>query len=115
MAHSPQRTQSLCNIFVFLFIAVVRLLLHLGLNAPLQICERDWPFCCRPLRWRVGQHGERYQLSLWHSLLICLPTMGADSKSIWGLSEFASFEADNVVDMLRRTTNNQKTCVPLPA
>ena len=39
MAHSPQRTQSLCNIFVFLFIAVVRLLLHLGLNAPLQICE----------------------------------------------------------------------------
>ena len=40
MAHSPQRTQSLCNIFVFLFIAVVvRLLLHPGLNAPLQICE----------------------------------------------------------------------------
>ena len=39
MALSPQRTQSLCNIFVFLFIAVVRLLLHLGLNAPLQICE----------------------------------------------------------------------------
>ena len=52
-----------------------------------------------------AMESERYQLSLWHSLLICLPTMGADSKSIWGLSEFASFEADNVVDMLRRTTN----------
>ena len=47
-----------------------------------------------------AMESERYQLSLWHSLLICLPTMGADSKSIWGLSEFASFEADNVVDML---------------
>ena len=55
---------------------------------------------------RPGQHGERYQLSLWHSLLICLPTMGADAKSIWSSLNLLllSPTAPSTCSVVRQTT-----------